>query len=158
MACAIAAPIACRHRRVESVDRRVSDEAAARFFSGRETAGARRASTRAIRRRRFFELWTLKEAHVKAVGAGLSHPLNTIVFSVGEERAIAFDPPPGVDAACWQFALFATRRRTCWRIAVRRTRTRDGRVDHARDPESLPVTAVLATRPLSQFARFGRRS
>lgn len=29
----------------------------------------------------FFRLWTLKEAYVKAIGIGISYPLNTVEFS-----------------------------------------------------------------------------
>lgn len=29
----------------------------------------------------FFRLWTLKEAYVKAIGTGISYPLNTVEFS-----------------------------------------------------------------------------
>lgn len=30
----------------------------------------------------FFRLWTLKEAYVKAIGIGISYPLNTVEFSL----------------------------------------------------------------------------
>lgn len=32
----------------------------------------------------FFRLWTLKEAYVKAIGIGISYPLNTVEFSFSD--------------------------------------------------------------------------
>ncbi|MDE6665820.1 MAG: 4'-phosphopantetheinyl transferase superfamily protein [Ruminococcus sp.] len=36
----------------------------------------------------FFRLWTLKEAYVKAIGIGISYPLNTVEFSFEGNRII----------------------------------------------------------------------
>lgn len=36
----------------------------------------------------FFRIWTLKEAYVKALGIGISYPLNTISFSFSSGRII----------------------------------------------------------------------
>jgi 4'-phosphopantetheinyl transferase len=46
----------------------------------------------------FFRLWTLKEAFLKATGAGLRRPLNTVAMRLD---------PPGLNhpaAGCWHFA------------------------------------------------------
>ena len=36
----------------------------------------------------FFRLWTLKEAYVKAIGVGISYPMNTVEFSFDSGRII----------------------------------------------------------------------
>jgi 4'-phosphopantetheinyl transferase len=104
---------------VEAVDRSIDESVAERFFFETESADLRRCVSHE-RQRRFFELWTLKEAYLKAVGEGLSHPLNTIVFGLTIGGSIDFRPPADVDPAAWQFALFAPTERYCLAIAVRR--------------------------------------
>lgn len=37
----------------------------------------------------FFRLWTLKEAYVKAIGIGISYPMNTVEFSFEDGRITA---------------------------------------------------------------------
>ncbi len=39
----------------------------------------------------FFRLWTLKEAYVKAIGIGISYPLDTASFSFSEDGGIVTD-------------------------------------------------------------------
>lgn len=80
-------------------------ELAGRYFSGQEIAGLRRLSG-GDQQLRFIELWTLKEAYLKAIGVGLSHPLSDFGFELDGVWAPRFHPPPGVPAADWQFALF----------------------------------------------------
>jgi 4'-phosphopantetheinyl transferase len=78
---------------VEHIERRVDiDQLARSVFSDAErTALARLAEER--RRLRFFELWTLKEAYIKAVGKGLALPLQAITLELDSVRAprITFD-------------------------------------------------------------------
>jgi len=37
----------------------------------------------------FFRLWTLKEAYVKAIGIGISYPLNTVEFSFDGNKILS---------------------------------------------------------------------
>jgi 4'-phosphopantetheinyl transferase len=57
-------------------------------------------------REAFLELWTLKEAFIKARGMGLAHPLGQFAFSLAEDRppAISFTGRGGQDPSDWQFA------------------------------------------------------
>lgn len=63
-------------------------EVGERVFSAREMRGLR-ALQGAQARERFFELWTLKEAYIKAIGKGFSAPLRAITFHVEQP-----DPVP----------------------------------------------------------------
>jgi 4'-phosphopantetheinyl transferase len=79
---------------------------ASRYFAAAElaridcAAGSDRAA-------RFFESWTLKEAFAKALGVGLSQALDATLFEVADGVVTGCTLPPGVDAATWQFGLFA---------------------------------------------------
>jgi phosphopantetheinyl transferase len=104
---------------VETVDRNVDPfEVAEHCFSAREIARLRRCaeSTRAVR---FLELWTLREAFVKATGAGLQECTATFSFDVEEDGTIAFVAPPGYVANEWQFALQTPTQSTRMAVAAR---------------------------------------
>jgi 4'-phosphopantetheinyl transferase len=92
---------------VERTDRIVEFEMlAARFFSASETAALARIRTDP--RTRFYDLWTLKEAFIKATGKGLSQPLSSFGFDLdADAHSIRFAAPAGMDAAEWHFALYA---------------------------------------------------
>ncbi|MBL9090150.1 MAG: 4'-phosphopantetheinyl transferase superfamily protein [Planctomycetaceae bacterium] len=82
-------------------------ELADRYFSPSEVADLRRLPIDA-RRDRFFRLWTLKEAYIKARGMGLAIPLDqfSYAFSDGEPTPtvrISFAPPLIDDPQNWQF-------------------------------------------------------
>jgi 4'-phosphopantetheinyl transferase len=107
---------------VESARRAVDAGVANAFFSEVENADLRRCASPVARATRFCQLWTLKEAYIKAIGKGLSHPLNTIVFGFRDDESIIFTPPADVDAKAWQFALFAPTEKDWLAVAVRRDR------------------------------------
>jgi 4'-phosphopantetheinyl transferase len=66
---------------VEYADRKVEILAVAKHvFSARERS-ALEALSGVEQRERFFDLWTLKEAYVKAIGKGLAAPLRAISFA-----------------------------------------------------------------------------
>ena len=68
---------------IESMDREVDHDALAqRFFSAREFAELQ-SLPHAERNRAFLKCWTCKEAVAKAIGRGLSLPLDQIEVTVG---------------------------------------------------------------------------
>lgn len=98
-----------------ALDRR---DIAARFFSPAENAGLA-ACPAHERPARFIELWTLKEAYVKAIGRGLMESLDAFGFSWDGAQGIRFDAPPGATPAQWTFALFAPTAHQRLAVAIR---------------------------------------
>jgi 4'-phosphopantetheinyl transferase len=91
---------------VESRDRQTDFLNLARhYFAPSEAAELERLPV-ARQPRRFMDLWTLKEAFIKARGMGLSLPLRSFAFSLvpGRSPEIAFLDKQGGDPADWQFA------------------------------------------------------
>ncbi|MDB4949108.1 MAG: phosphopantetheinyl transferase [Gemmatimonadetes bacterium] len=75
---------------------------AARFFSAPENE-AFRAVPPASRELAFFTCWTRKEAYIKAVGEGLSMPLDRfdVAFAPGEPARLLATRPDPAEAARW---------------------------------------------------------
>jgi 4'-phosphopantetheinyl transferase len=96
---------------VERLDRAVNvDLLAARCFSDSEVAALGRSGSA---RTYFVELWTLKEAFLKAAGSGLSQPLHSASFDVDETLPLVhFSAPTGFNASEWHFALYSPRPET----------------------------------------------
>ena len=103
---------------VERVDRAADAiDLARRFFSPREVADLE-ACASGQRQARFIDIWTLKEAFVKAIGRGLAEPLDRFGFAIDADGTVRFDPPAGADAAAWQFARLAPSPRHRLAVAV----------------------------------------
>jgi 4'-phosphopantetheinyl transferase len=109
----------------ENCERPYLLQIASRFFSPSEsTALLALPATRRLRR--FFELWTLKEAYIKARGMGLSLGLSRFSFSVEEAPSpstatVCFDPGFDDDPRTWDFRLFQPDDHHLIATAVRRS-------------------------------------
>jgi 4'-phosphopantetheinyl transferase len=83
----------------ESLDREIEPGLPARYFSPAENAALNRHEGQAWQRA-FFQIWTLKEAYLKARGLGLSIALDSFSFQVdGDAISFAGDHP----AQGWHF-------------------------------------------------------
>jgi len=97
---------------VEYCERRVELMGVAKHvFSETEVAGLAALSGGA-QRDRFFELWTLKEAYIKAIGKGLSAPLRSITFDPTrpDPVPVSFGPAVADDASRWCLRRFVVGR------------------------------------------------
>jgi phosphopantetheinyl transferase len=105
VACAITsnAPLGVDVERI--TDSMLVQEIADRYFSEEETARLRQCPDE-LRNIRFAELWTLKEAFLKASGVGLSGSLTCVSFRLDEHARIKFSGPSTLDPHEWHFALF----------------------------------------------------
>ncbi|MFT4926145.1 MAG: 4'-phosphopantetheinyl transferase [Phenylobacterium sp.] len=72
-------------------------------FSATEIAELK-SQPEANQHRRFFDYWTLKESYIKAVGDGLSIPLDQFSFDIVDEHTIGLfiDQRRNDDASQWQ--------------------------------------------------------
>ena len=91
---------------VEETRRRAGGmEPVRRFFAQAEVAALQALPTH-VQHDAFFRFWTLKEAYIKARGLGLSIPLQSFAFSLGNDRppTVAFTKPDAGSPNAWQFA------------------------------------------------------
>jgi 4'-phosphopantetheinyl transferase len=105
---------------VECIDREVdAGEIAARFFAPAE-ARLLADLDADLRRGRFFDLWTLKEAFVKALGVGLTISLASLAFTIDAAGGVTLEAPADIDTKTWQFGLFTPGPRHRLAVAARR--------------------------------------
>lgn len=106
---------------VERLDRNVELLAVgSRVFSARELEALHALPSEA-QRARFFSLWTLKEAYVKAIGKGLSWPLQAISFSpeLPDPVPVHFGADAGDQPEAWCFRRCASGSQHVLAVALR---------------------------------------
>lgn len=110
---------------IERIDHEVDvARIASRFFAAAEIGGLSRVDE-SLRRHRFFDIWTLKEALVKALGGSLLRSLDGLAFDVERldaDNTIVLSAPPDILSGPWQFALFSPAPEFRGALAVRRRR------------------------------------
>lgn len=102
---------------VEKIDRSKADfKVAQRYFAAAEVELLRQ-TPQPDRATCFFRLWTLKEAYLKATGAGLGTPLDSFAFALAPIR-ISFPAASHAPAQRWHFAMLPTTGRHILSLAV----------------------------------------
>ncbi|MGD0107684.1 MAG: 4'-phosphopantetheinyl transferase superfamily protein [Rhodopila sp.] len=99
---------------LEALDRKVTLDIAARFFRPEEVAWLG-SLPEPVRRDGFLQLWTLKEAFIKATGKGLAQSLSSFWFTTPPPR-IHFTPALPERAEDWHFEQRVVAER--WMAAV----------------------------------------
>jgi 4'-phosphopantetheinyl transferase len=99
-----------RERPIEHVD------LAKRYFHPNEVTAITASPDEAEQRRAFFLVWTLKEAVVKALGTGLSTPLDSFELAIGVSMPRLAVAPEGAPRTWWLHAAMADG--YCWALAV----------------------------------------
>jgi 4'-phosphopantetheinyl transferase len=119
VALVVTAGIACGVD-VEDVTREANFLGIARAFAPSERS-LLEAATLEERRRLFFELWTLKEAALKALGTGLSLSLGACAFRLEETKPpqVTFSSPVAEEGAAWSFSQLAPDAGHLLAVAVR---------------------------------------
>ena len=105
---------------VEQAERSVkAAELSKRFFSTEENAALAKLPPGRLQAQ-FPLYWTLKEAYIKALGRGLSHPLDSFSFRLTGKRPhrIDFSAVESQAPDAWRFALIAPRSRSVAALCV----------------------------------------
>jgi 4'-phosphopantetheinyl transferase len=80
---------------------------AKRYFHPNEVTAITASPDEAEQRRAFFLVWTLKEAVVKALGTGLSTPLDSFEIAIGVSMPRLAVAPEGAPRTWWLHAAMA---------------------------------------------------
>ncbi len=93
---------------IERLDRPVPEGVAESTFAPGEIAALQLLALE-DRDKRFFTLWTLKEAYIKARGMGLSIPLDSVAFNVTDTPCLHghLESSAANDCDAWQFTLLS---------------------------------------------------
>lgn len=127
---------------VQPIDSRIDMLAFSdRYFTSSEAAALRRLDPPG-RQTRFAEIWTLKEAFIKATGEGLSCPLDAFSFSFGSADSLHFDCARSTEARSWSFMLFEPSPE--YRMAVAIGTNAPVPPTLSVDPELTPVRRAIA--------------
>ncbi|PVB62188.1 4'-phosphopantetheinyl transferase superfamily protein [Labrenzia sp. 011] len=108
-----------------------TDKLAKRVFAARECRTLA-AAPQARKLDTFLSFWTLKEAYVKAIGKGLSQPLDAFSFDLDTLR-IHFEDGQADDPARWRFERYAPAPEHLMALAIRHP-----------DPARLSIDAMAA--------------
>lgn len=129
----------------EHIRRRTDTLALERYFAPAERARLAALPSES-RRTRFFELWTLKEAYLKARGMGLRLPLRGVAFdlSVPDRVQLSFTGAFEDTARRWAFAQFTLREH--YMLAVCAERDGEAALELAVH-ETVPLGCTRAMRP-----------
>ena len=104
----------------EAIDRRADHELLSRKVFSETEQAAFLAAPAAERYLRFFQMWTLKEAYIKARGLGMALPLREISFDLSAaEPTASFGPNVGDTGNHWRYWSGKATERHVYGVAVR---------------------------------------
>ena len=104
----------------EAADRRANHELLSRHVFTQAEREAFLSAPEPERYWRFFQIWTLKEAYIKARGLGLALPLVEISFDLtGQEPSCSFGPRIDDAAGEWRYWSGKATARHVYGVAVR---------------------------------------
>jgi 4'-phosphopantetheinyl transferase len=128
---------------VETIDRNINvEQIALGYFSKREIQALKQCSD-SERKTLFVEMWTLKEAYLKATGTGLTQSLSLFSFVPSGRSGLQFELPG--ESNDWHFVLFAPSERHRMAVAVRgRARPEYRTVEWSNGPQpvSIPILRI----------------
>src|SRR6185437_11027402 len=131
----------------ESIEAREADiQGLGRYFAPQESA-ALLALPATARRRRFFELWTLKESYIKARGLGLAIALDAFRFELAGERGLTLQMRPELGDSPQRWRLWQMTPRSGYLAAVCAGRGEDDPCIIMREVVPLSHEKIIAIEP-----------